>query len=249
MDGATSFFEREFAWLADLSSGPLAPAEGAFDPAGEWTQGWAVWELAPERRRRVVERVGALALRRTPLAGGRFRLAVRLWQEMLFGVVQNVEAAVRCRLDVTATPLEWWARTAVRRLDEYRSPDALFGLETTGRREGDEVTLTAGGANRRLLAPGALVLDWALFEALPRLTGTMPPFSQLGDFAVLRRDQELRPLGVAATPAGELEGFLQLGPGGLPASFWRAPDRRVWYVRQGYRAFTREPVAWERQSS
>ncbi len=246
MAEASSFFEHEFAWLSREAAGAAAAAGGPFDPAGEWTQGWAVWELAPERRRPVVTRVGAVALQRKPLAEGRFRLAVRLWQEMLFGVVQSVEAAFRCRLDVTATPVEWWARTAVRRLDEHRSPDPLFGLETTGRRAGRMVALEAGGSERRLAAAGELASDWGLFEALPRLSGPMPAFSQLCDFAKVKAEQELRPLGLASTPAGTLEAFVQLGPGALPTSFWRSADRRLRFVRQGTRAFTWEETTWER---
>ncbi len=247
MTQAASCFEREFSWLAELPSGGRLPVRAPVDPAGEWTQGWAVWELAPERRREVVTRVGSVVLRRTPLAGGRLRLAIRLWQEMLFGVVHSLEAAVRCRLDVTATPLQWWTRRTVRKLDEHRTPDELFGLEADGSREGDALALSTRGEERRLPVVADLTFDWGLFEAIPRLEGAMPEFTELRDFAVLRTEQELQPLGRAETPAGPLDGFLQLGTGGLPTSFWRGADRRLCYVRQGYRAFTSEPVVWEEQ--
>lgn len=248
MSAAASLFRDEFGWLDRIPSSPTALLP-ELDPSGEWTLGWAIWELAPERGRTVVERVGGVVVRRTPQAGGRFRLGIRLWQEMLFGVVHGLEAAVRCRLDATATPVDWWARRTVRKLDDSRSPDALFGLELSGKRRagGLDVTL-GGGETRRLETGGEVASDWGLFEAVQRLDGGVR-FGELCDFTSLRPGQELIAAGRADTPEGDLEGFVQLGAGGLPASFWRGADRRLRYVRQGYRAFTPETARWERAAS
>jgi hypothetical protein len=246
MGAADAFFAREFAWLGERQAAAAAGDPGPLDPLGDWTQGWAIWELSPERRRLVVERAGGVVLRRSRLAEGRFRLGVRLWLEMLFGVAHGLEAAMRCRLDATASPAEWWARGTVRRLDQYRSADPLFGLERAGRVTDGELTLTVGGRERRVGRTGRLACDWGLFEAVPRLAGPVRPFTLLCDFASLRPEHELFLLGSASTPAGELEGFLRVGSGGLPTSYWRGPDGRLRYVRQGYRAFTWEPAVWER---
>lgn len=246
MSEASLLFDRDFAWLA--VRGGLTVAPEPFDPLGEWTQGWALWELAPERQRMVAQRTGTLSLRRSAISSRRFRLRLRLEQEMLFGVVRHLDVDLRCRLDATATPVAWQARSGLRRRDQHASPDPLFDLALEGRHERGRVEVGLGGLRHELEVGGALASEWALLEAVQRLQGSCR-FTQLCGSMALQPAQELRPLGEAETPYGPLQGFVQVGPGALASTYWRGQSGRLAAVRRGYWAFTWEPPASQESAS
>jgi hypothetical protein len=233
----------------------LAWSREAFDPAGAWTACYEVFEV-PSYGANVV---GKVSLHRQPLSDG-FSLQIedcKLMKEYR----QNISAEVNCSSDNLATPRNWRFHSQV--LDKTGLPISDLALEKSGKFKSGSVELRCGGKCRTRQVNMPLAMDWALFEAVPRLdmrnAGELR-FSLLSDFDQIKPDQLLA---YRQTVEVELPGstdeavsaktlrlhcWEQFGRGISPTQYWVDDDGRLLAINAGLRGYVRrDPDATERK--
>jgi len=177
----------------------FTPPVGSFDPHGAWEHRYAVWVLFPAQSGSVIQRAGALRLRREPSGRDAATLDVTLSTTMggRVGSGYYVHARLTCATDRLATPRSWELKSCMLDAATGRAVDltetqqtgqvagGMIRRQTVGNalrgvppsqaeRNGTEAIPYLGGrgkVERTVPAPKALSSNWSLFDALQRLPG------------------------------------------------------------------------------
>jgi hypothetical protein len=175
------------------------PPGGPFDPAGAWVNAYDIWECSQG-----YAKLGAVRIERTPLAGGGAKLDVK-FRKLGKGGSMRLTMSVECQGDALATPLRWQMENVVH--DGQDAPLEATRIQETGEIVGGELRLTTGRATTRTAVPGAVALDWCLFDAVQRLPG--PALEPVAFTLVSRLSCQVKPgqrLSFRSAPTVELGG-------------------------------------------
>lgn len=171
--------------------------EGAHDPAGDWALTYRILTLnsrGAEQGRLRVER-------NAQGSGARLRLHV----ERPLGVGRRVtQAEIVCRNDALATPVRWSFTSES--ITRDGKPIAHTRLSKSGVTNGDGVNITDNDRRGRVAVAGPWAINWALFEAVPRLPRQpFKPirFTMLDHFDQVKRNQVLSYRGSATLLLGQ----------------------------------------------
>ncbi len=208
----------------------LAPTPPDFSPAGAWQATYAIFSCHGYLAFGNEDR-GVLRLARIPQDDGTFVLKATQQVGLEDAMSQLTEATIRCRNDALATPISWTLKSQFFGADGKAIPD----LTTEDRKE---LPKDAG------LATG----DWCLFEAVQRLTGTMPPtFTLLEGMDLAKTGQQLVDRGEETYQIGKekrtFHRYDQLGHGVLPINYWLDGKGRLQVVVTLNRAYILDPEA------
>lgn len=210
----------------------LHPPQGAFDPAGEWRQTYALYILAPARgaKSETPSPYGKLVLNRKPAEAGRFQLEVDLAISTRARSGLRTRATITCAADRLATPHEWQLLSEP---VEGGKPVAGTSVTETGVLR-DGAIVRKGRVSHKVAAPGAVTSNWSLFEAVQRLPFDAPEplsFDMLEDLDLYKAGQTLRPAGAVNLELGgrevRLHTFRQIGRGILPTHYWLDDEHRL----------------------
>ncbi len=223
--------------------------DAPFDPRAAWEHTYSVFpvygKLDVTGKAWSQRHKGTLRIRREPGLGAE---GVRLdvFSEVTFldlGTLptkyQRTSAAITCRDDNLATPIQWHL-TSVAIGKEDGRPRPLSEMRETGRIERGELRLGTG--TRSFLVGERVTSNWGLFDAVQRLPeGTRLGFTMLEDLRLIRRHQQLAPEASVdvefANRAVSLRGLRQTGEGILPVHWWLDERGRVLLALGSTRAY------------
>ncbi len=159
--------------------------ERAHDPAGDWALTYRILTLNTRGAT-----TGRLRIDRRAQRGGAL---MKLHIERPIGVGRRVTSAeILCRGDALATPVRWsFTSESIARGGQ---PIAHTRLNKAGVTEGAGVNVVDNGRRSRIAVAGPWAINWALFEAVPRLPREpFDPirFTLLDHFDQIKRNQVL----------------------------------------------------------
>jgi len=213
--------------LSDCLAGIHVPTE-PFDPNGEWTHNYSMWNPARSKTTRS-ELLGSLRIHRRLTPDGNIRLQLTQITKM---AKENgsgrTKAGVTCKADDLATPIQWKVDFVIIDLQGKQVPLTAVG--------------TPGKADK-LKVSGRLSSNWSLLDAVQRLPFDSRPieFTMLEELELLRPEQRLSPGTTAEVEIGgrlmKLHSFEQIGRGILPITYWLDDSHRLIIAVGGRRAF------------
>ena len=216
---------------------------GEHSPTGSWALSYDVLTLV---RQGAV--VGRLRLQRETVSEG-CRLHVRYERPLIGGGIRVEEAKILCAGDVLATPRTWTLE--IKSTDRKGNQIPHAGFRKSARVRKSTIDLQDAAGTRQLHVTGRWTLNWALFEAVPRLPKKpFDPlrFTLLDDFDERKPNQVLSYRGVADTelqqspPSSKrlrtrLHAFQQLGPGIVPWVYWVDEQGRLLFAVSGLEGY------------
>lgn len=224
-----SSFDPEAMWEHTYD---VFPVYGALDVTGK------AWS---ERHK------GRLWVRREPDPGGQ-GIQLDVFSEVTFldlGTLptkhQRTSAAITCRDDRLATPVQWELTSAAIGREDGR-PRPLSEMRESGRVERGRLEVPPGEGSRSTPVGEHVTSNWSLFDAVQRLPQEARlSFTMLEDLRLVRRRQRLVPEAPVdvefANGAVRLWGFRQTGEGILPVHWWRDESGRVLLALGNVRAY------------
>ena len=165
------------------------PPPGSFDPKAGWEHSYSVHTLASVRG--TGGPAGSLHIRRENPSAGDFMLHVKYEKpvpSMPPGCLNRVSAEMRCRSDALSTPTEW--SFGFEAVTPEGKPVEYTRLRKSAVAKGGEIEMTDGRYPRRIAAPTAYTVRWALWDAVQRLPRAA--FAPLR-FALFDHGDELKP--------------------------------------------------------
>ena len=225
------------------------PPSGPFDTAGYWRHTYHLYTVAngdipvPPVR-------GTLQIERVPQSAGGVILNINYEKTSRYAGVHTLVAKVTCAGDALATPLKWTST--------YTAAPPAHPLKMSLEQQGsglvsDGALIIRQGAVRKTIAlPLAYTSNWALFDVVQRLK---PPgdgalrFTLLDDDAV-KSDQVLAYCQTAAlkncwpgAPDVRVRGFLQIGDGTTPQTYWVDDRGELLFLSTGLNVFVLDTAA------
>jgi len=222
--------------------------KGDFDPAGDWTQQYAIFNNGPS-----TTSVGTLSIERRT-TGGKVSLKIR-HEKALSGStgggakgskaqrVLNAVLQLGPKPSRLSTPRRWSFTTKVMGADGSVIADA--GLKRTASVEDGELKIATGDAKPRTVElAGDYTLSWALFDAvarLPREKFDPIDFTLIDHFDQVKPDHRLLYRGDVETTLGNtksrLHAYDELGRGIMPVTHFVDAQGRVALVISGLEAY------------
>jgi len=199
--------------LGDVDKFPLTSED--FDPEGNWEHTYRIWTCHGYRESGN-DSVGFLQIRRSADAEKTFTLKVHQQVVQTDGLVNIIEATIKCRNNQPASPIRW--NTSSRFIGADNKPLPQLDKKETGLAT-EAVDRTAG--------------DWCLFEAVQRLAfdkRTSLSFDLLEGLSLSKTGHQLFYRGVYPTNIPGLDSlhcFVQLGSGILPYEYWLDDSHRL----------------------
>ena len=186
-----------------------------FDPEGNWQNTYRIWTCHGYRESGN-DNVGFLQIRRSADAEKSFTLTVYREVVQTDGLVNIIEATIKCRSNQLASPIQWnvWSR--------FVGPDN----KPLPQLDKKETGLATKAADRT-------TSDWCLFEAVQRLAfdkQTSLTFDLLEGLSLSKISHRLFYRGVYPTNIAGLDSlhcFVQLGSGILPYEYWLDDSHRL----------------------
>lgn len=211
--------------LRDALTGVEAPT-GPFDPGGEWSHSYVMWNPARAVKNAKSEKAGSLRIRKKLTADGKIRLQVTQIVKMQGTNGLGIsKALVTCTADDLSTPIRWSVDSEI--------------MDTKGK----QVPLTAISISGENKETGKLSSNWSLFDAVQRLpfdAGELR-FEMLEEMELRKPDQILWPRETAEIELGgrkvKLHSFEQIGTGVLPFTYWLDDEHRLIAVVNQRRAY------------
>jgi len=200
--------------LRELGAFDEFPSE-SFNPDGNWVNTYRIWTCHGYRESGN-QSVGSLQIRRTIDTAKSFTLSVRRQVVQTDGLVNIIEATIKCGNNQLASPIQWdvWSR--------FVGPDNK-PLEQLERKETGPATQAVDRTTG----------DWCLFEAVQRLAfdkQTSLSFDLLEGLTLFKAGHRLFYRGAYPTKAPGadlLHCFVQLGSGILPYEYWLDKSHRL----------------------
>ena len=222
--------------------GQFTPPASDFDPRGAWKQTYAIRLFAEDSGT-----LGFLEIERRPAAdGAALTIATRLAHVNGF---QEQNAKLQCAADVLGSLRSIQVESVSGGLDGR--PVAAAKLAIGGQVRGGFIEWTRAGGKRSAPAAPPLVANWALFDAVQRLTpdsNKFYEFTLLDDGDLVKPAQRLLYIGqttVQATGGASLSlhCWEQTGHGSLPTHYWVDAKGRLLFAIAGQKAFLYDPGA------
>jgi len=218
--------------LAVVSQFP--PVSEDFDPKGDWVNTYRIWTCHGYRESGNQD-VGLLTIQRITQSEDSFTLKVRRHVVQVDGLVNVIEATIKCRNNLLACPIRW--EISSRFLGPDNKPLPELAHKETGR------------------APEAVdesTADWCLFEAVQRLAfneQTSLRFDLLEGLTLAKPDQHLDYRGAHQVKIGNkyvrMHCFQQLGHGILPYEYWLNESHRLLAAISLHKAYILDEQAEE----
>ena len=191
------------------------PKPEDFDPKGNWQNTYRLWTCHGYRESGN-DSVGFLQIRRSADAEESFTLKVRREVVQTDGLVNIIEATIKCRNDQLASPIKW--NTSGRFIGADNKPLPQLDKKETGP-AAEAVDKTTS--------------DWCLFETVQRLSfdkRTSLSFDLREGLSLSKKGHRLFYRGAYPTDiAGQdsMHCFVQLGSGILPYEYWLDENHRL----------------------
>jgi len=219
------------AELGALDEFPRMPKD--FEPRGDWVNTYRIWTCHGYRESGNYN-VGFVRIKRTAgKPNDSFTLEVRQEVVEVDGIVNVVEAEIKCVTSRLGCPVEWCVSS--RFIDADGRAVEQLGTEEKGSKKKGIMTVETGGRTlfTRKEVPW-LTCDWCVFEFIQRLKfeeqGCLP-FDMLEGLTVMKENQRLWYRGVHRMKIGtkdvSLHRFDQLGDGILPYKYWLDDKHRL----------------------
>lgn len=210
------------------------PPSEDFDPTADWVNTYRIWTCHGYRESGNQD-VGLLRIRRTTDTEKSFTLRVRRQVVQVDGLVNIIEAAIKCRNDQLACPMRWEVSS------RFLGPDSKSLAEL----EHKETGLATKAVDKS-------TADWCLFEAVQRLAfdeQTALSFDLLEGLSLRKADQHLSYRGAHQL---KIDGkhvlmhcFQQLGHGILPYEYWLSESHRLLAATSLHKAYILDKQAEE----
>ena len=220
------------------------PPRGPHDPQGDWALEYGVYTLGSIHGHG--GRLGSLSVKRKATGGEGSTLGIEYEKRVNPDFVQKVVAEITCRGDRLATPTRWSYSAEIARRDEGTLEKTC--LEKSGEAKGRQIEISDGQGVRRLAAPSSWTINWALFEAVPRLPREpFDPirFALLDHFDQLKENQVLSYRQSTEVAIGEvpvrLHAYDHLGEGIVPWIYWVDEAGRLLFAVSGLEAYLLDP--------
>ena len=217
--------------LSDRLEGIHVPTE-PFDPNGEWVHNYSIWNSARARNAKS-EPLGSLRIHRRLMPNGNIRLQVTEAARMSSKCSGVVKAAVTCKADDLATPIQWKVDSEVLDPQSKQVPLTAIGVSNSA----DKMKVT-----------GRISSNWSLFDAVQRLPfdSRTTEFTLLEELELVKPDQKLSAGQTAEVELGgrlvKLHSFEQIGQGILPVTYWLDDQHRLIIATGGRRSYLLDSV-------
>ena len=188
------------------------PTSGDFDPKGNWQNTYRIWTCHGYRESGN-HNVGFLQIKRTADTEKTFTLKAHQQVVQTDGLVNIIEATIKCRNNQLACPIRWDV------LSHFIGPDNKPVPQLDKKKTG----LATEAMDRT-------TSDWCLFEAIQRLAfdkRTSLSFDLLEGLSLSKTGHRLFYRGVYPTTFLQLHCFVQLGSGILPYEYWLDENHRL----------------------
>lgn len=215
---------------------------------GSWLETWRIWTCHGYRESGNQD-VGYLRIERIGAkADDEFALKVR--QEVIQndGILNTIDAEIKCLANQLASPVEW--RLSSSFIDADEQTLAKLGTREEARIEGNVMTVRTGNRIFERSVPPRLTADWCFFEAVQRLKfedASSFAFDMLEGLSLLKPQQRLRFSGsrpaqsnIDAIPR---HCFRQIGTGILPCEYWLDDTHRLLAVTTMNKAYILDNTA------
>ena len=210
------------------------PASEDFDPKGDWVNTYRIWTCHGYRESGNQD-VGLLTIQRITQSEDSFTLKVRRHVVQVDGLVNVIEATIKCRNNLLACPIRWEISSRFLGPDNKSLPEL----------EHKETGLAAAPVDRS-------TADWCLFEAVQRLAfdqQTSLRFDLLEGLSLAKPAQHLDYRGAHSMTIGgkhtPMHCFQQLGHGILPYEYWLNESHRLLAATSLHKAYILDEEAEE----
>jgi len=219
-----------------------------FDPKGNWGITYRIWTCHGYRETGN-QNVGFLRIERSSDSSNEtFTLDVEQQVVEADGILNIVEAHIKCLNNQLASPVQWELTSGF--INTNNNTAASLLTREKGIIKENIMRVERDGRIVKRKVAEHLSCDWCLFEAVPRLEfdkKELPTFDMLEGMSLLRQDQHLSYRDVYAQKVGaktaNLCKFDQLGRGILPYEYWLDTKHRLLVVTSMNKAYISDVYA------
>jgi len=215
---------------------------GPFDPAGHWSHQYRLYTVVngdipvPPVR-------GTLQIERVPQPAVGAILNINYEKTSRYAGVHTIRATMVCGNDRLAAPLKW--NSTYTAAPPAHPLKMSLEQQDSGVASNGELLMSQGSVHKRLPLPSAYTSNWALFDAVQRLSpgGDALRFTLLDDDAP-KPNQVLAFSQTAhlknrwpGAPDIRVHGFLQTGEGTTPQVYWVDDRGELLFLASGLNVF------------
>jgi hypothetical protein len=215
-----------------------APPESDFDPQGEWSHQYRMFQLAFMR----FVPFGKFSIQRSRSKANTFQLDMLMERSALSGFNHFTAVKMVCANNALSTPLRWSYDVKTAR-NIKASPYRRTGMSKSAVYKNKAIRYQAGDFNSTVPVPKPFACKTALFDAVQRMSTKARPlsFDFMDEYDELSADHTLHYKGTydiqLKTGVEPLSCFIETGSGTLPISYWRDASGRLLFRISGVEVF------------